>query len=83
MEIEDMSFEEAFGGLEGMVSRLEEGGLTLAENLAFFERGAQLAAHCGKLLDQAELKVRKLLPLLEGGYGARPAEKGPGGEFLL
>jgi len=68
MGVDELSFEQAFRELEETVRRLEEGNLTLDESIALFERGTQLAARCGKLLDQAELKVRQLVPSPEGGY---------------
>ncbi|MFQ6102619.1 MAG: exodeoxyribonuclease VII small subunit, partial [Anaerolineae bacterium] len=67
-EVKELSFEEAFRELEETVQKLEEGNLTLDESIALFERGTQLAARCGKLLDQAELKVRQLVPSPEGEY---------------
>lgn len=66
--MKELSFEEAFRELEETVQKLEEGNLTLDESIALFERGTQLAARCGKLLDQAELKVRQLVPSPEGEY---------------
>jgi exodeoxyribonuclease VII small subunit len=68
MNVEGLSFEQAFQELEETVQRLEAGNLTLEEAIALFERGTQLAAYCGKLLDQAELRVRQLVPAPEGGY---------------
>jgi exodeoxyribonuclease VII small subunit len=68
-EIEDLSFEQAFGELENTVQKLETGGLTLEQSLTLFERGQALAAHCNTLLDSAELKVRQLSP-----EGAAPFE---------
>jgi exodeoxyribonuclease VII small subunit len=61
-EIEDLTFEEAFAELERIVSRLEDGGLTLEENLVVFERGRALAAYCSQQLDEAELKVKQMTP---------------------
>jgi exodeoxyribonuclease VII small subunit len=61
-EIEDLTFEEAFAELERIVSRLEDGGLTLDESLVVFERGRALAAHCSQQLDEAELKVKQMTP---------------------
>lgn len=71
-EIGDLSFEQAFAELEGIVSRLEEGGLTLEESLRLFERGQVLATRCSQLLDQAELKVTEIthegeVPLTDEG----------------
>ncbi|MGD8968021.1 MAG: exodeoxyribonuclease VII small subunit [Anaerolineae bacterium] len=61
-EIEDLTFEEAFAELERIVSRLEDGGLTLEESLVVFERGRALAAYCSQQLDEAELKVKQMTP---------------------
>jgi len=70
-----LSFEEAFKELEDTVHRLEGGGLTLDESIALFERGMKLAEHCGKKLDDAELKVSQLVPSDEGGYVMTPFEE--------
>ena len=73
-EVEKLSFEEAFKELEDTVHRLEEGGLTLDESIALFERGMTLAQRCGQKLDDAELKVSQLVPSDEGGYETIPFE---------
>lgn len=62
------SFEEAFQELEKTVERLEEGELTLQESMALFERGMELVDYCGQLLDEADLKVKTLLPSQGEGY---------------
>ena len=61
-EIGELTFEQAFEELEETVGKLEAGGLTLEESLAIFERGQALAAHCGKQLDEAELKIKQITP---------------------
>lgn len=58
--VEGLSYEEAFDRLEALVASLEDGGVTLAEAVDRYERGMVLAAYCGKLLDEAELRVREL-----------------------
>jgi exodeoxyribonuclease VII small subunit len=78
MEIENLSFEEAFRDLEETVRRLEEGDLTLDESIALFEQGQALARHCGERLDRAELRVSQLVPSSEqdeGGYETVPFEE--------
>lgn len=63
---EKPSFEEAFQELEKTVERLEEGELTLEESMALFERGMELVQYCSQLLDEADLKVKALLPSEQG-----------------
>ena len=62
LQVAALTFEQAFTDLEAAVQKLSEGGLTLDESLALFERGQALAAHCSALLDAAELKLRQLTP---------------------
>ncbi|MCR4408385.1 MAG: exodeoxyribonuclease VII small subunit [Anaerolineae bacterium] len=68
MQIEELSFEEAFKQLEETVHRLETGDLTLEESIALFERGQALARHCSAALDRAELRVNQLVSTEEGEY---------------
>ncbi|HET7377780.1 MAG TPA: exodeoxyribonuclease VII small subunit [Anaerolineae bacterium] len=58
--IEGLTFEEAFKELEESVVKLESGELPLEESLALYERGQALAVYCGKLLDEAELKIEQV-----------------------
>ena len=55
------TFEDAYAELAGMVARLEQGGLTLEEALASFERGIVLYRQCEAILDAAEQRVTRLL----------------------
>jgi exodeoxyribonuclease VII small subunit len=65
---EELNYEQAFEELEALVERLESGELALEESLALFERGQALATRCSELLEQAELKLRQLVPDEAGGY---------------
>jgi exodeoxyribonuclease VII small subunit len=54
-------FEKALAELEGIVSTLEKGDLSLEAALKHFERGISLTRQCQTALKQAELKVEKLV----------------------
>jgi exodeoxyribonuclease VII small subunit len=58
--IEELSYEEALAELEEIVSALEAEQNQLEESIKLFERGQSLAAHCGALLEAAELKVKQV-----------------------
>jgi exodeoxyribonuclease VII small subunit len=55
------TFEQAFAELNDTAGRLEEGGLTLEESLADFERGMSLYRACTRMLDEAEQRVTRLI----------------------
>lgn len=61
MNIEELSFEQAFERLQATIQVLEEGGLTLEASIEQFEVGTRLANLCASLLDRAELRVSRLL----------------------
>ncbi len=60
------TFEESMTELEGIVTKLEVGDITLDDSLKLFEQGIKLAKNCQKKLDDAEKKV-KILTSLENG----------------
>ncbi|MCI8525808.1 MAG: exodeoxyribonuclease VII small subunit [Oscillospiraceae bacterium] len=55
------SFEAGLRRLEEIVRKLESGDLPLEEALSLFEEGTALAKSGNALLDQAELKVARLM----------------------
>ncbi len=57
---EPASFEDAFTRLESVVRRLESGQMTLDQSTALFEEGMNLAKECTEMLNNAELKVKRL-----------------------
>ena len=56
-----LTFEQAMGRLEEIVSLLEQGDAPLEESLNLFEEGTALMKRCSGLLDKAEQKVSLLL----------------------
>ncbi len=70
MSQESQTFESSLQRLEEIVKRMEQGNVPLAESLALFEEGTSLVSQCGALLDQAELKVVRLMK----GPDGKPVE---------
>jgi exodeoxyribonuclease VII small subunit len=54
-------FEKSLDELEHLVSRMEQGELSLDDSLKSFERGIALYRNCQSALEQAELRVKQLL----------------------
>ena len=55
------TFEENMGRLEQIVRAMERGDVALEESLKLFQEGTELVRCCGKLLDEAELQVKKIM----------------------
>lgn len=56
-----LTFEQSVKRLEEIVRLLEKGDAPLDSSLSLFEEGTALVRSCGKMLDQAELKVARLM----------------------
>ena len=67
MKTENISYEDAIGRLNKIVTDLEKGNLPLAEALTLVEEGTALMKRCTELLDLAEQKV---VMLKKGADGA-------------
>ena len=65
-DIELLSFEDSYNRLEEVIQSLEAGKLGLDKSIALYEEGIRLAQHCGKKLDDAQLKVTQLLAAAAG-----------------
>ncbi len=61
MNQKNNTFEENMQRLEQIVRTMERGDVALEESLKLFQEGTQLVKACGKLLDEAELQVNKVL----------------------
>ena len=70
--IAEMSFEEALRELEQVVGQLESGSVELDKSIALYDRGAQLKAHCDKLLAQAQARIEQITAA-EGGVPSATA----------
>lgn len=52
--------------LEEIVRAMDRGDVPLDESLKLFQEGTKLVESCGKLLDEAELQVKKIVADAEG-----------------
>ena len=60
------SFEQSLEALSNTVKQMESGDLSLEQSLKSFEQGIGLVRECQNALDQAELKVQKLIETQDG-----------------
>ncbi len=74
------TFEEALDQLETLVARLEAGDLPLEEALKTFEEGVRLTRLCSARLEDAERRVRLLVPSPDGTEREVPFDVGTEGE---
>lgn len=61
MNTGNKTFEENMQRLEQIVRSMERGDVALEESLKLFQEGTALIRSCGKLLDEAELQVKKIM----------------------
>ncbi len=65
-------FEDALNRLEKIVSRLEEGNISLEESLKLFEEGIRLSRLCNQKLEEAEKRIEILLKGKNGVLKPQP-----------
>ncbi len=65
-KVEEMSFEESMDALEGLVRRLEDGGIGLDESLRIYEQAVVLRDHCRSILEDGERRIRKIMETADG-----------------
>ena len=56
-----LNFEVSLEKLEKIITKLEDGDISLEDSVKSFEEGIGLVKECQKQLSAAELKVKKLL----------------------
>ncbi len=61
MNEQNKTFEQNMAKLEQIVRTLERGDAPLEESLKLFTEGTELVRACGKLLDEAQLQVKKVM----------------------
>ena len=66
MNQKNKTFEESMVRLEQIVRAMERGDVPLEESLKLFQEGTDLVQSCGKLLDDAQLQVNKIMTAADG-----------------
>ena len=60
-KIEQMTFEQALNELDAVVKKLESGKETLEHAISYYETGNALRQHCQNKLNEAKLRVDKIV----------------------
>lgn len=66
MNPQNKTFEESMARLEQIVRAMERGDVALEESLKLFQEGTELVRNCQKLLDDAQLQVKKIMTAPDG-----------------
>ena len=66
MNQSNQTFEASMARLEQIVRAMERGDVPLEESLKLFQEGTELVRSCGKLLDEAELAIKKVTVAADG-----------------
>lgn len=66
MNEKNITFEQSMKRLEEIVRAMERGDVALEESLKMFQEGTELIRSCSKLLDEAELQVKKVMAQPDG-----------------
>ena len=66
MNEKNMTFEQSMQRLEQIVRTMERGDAPLEESLKLFQEGTELVRSCSKLLDEAQLQVKKIMTAPDG-----------------
>ena len=66
MNQNNATFEQNMQRLEQIVRAMERGDVPLEQSLELFREGTGLVEACGKLLDKAELQVKKITTAPDG-----------------
>ena len=66
MSNQNATFEANMQRLEQIVRAMERGDVALEESLKMFQEGTELVRNCQKLLDEAQLQVKKIMTAPDG-----------------
>ena len=66
MNMQSKTFEESMTRLEQIVRAMERGDVPLEESLKLFQEGTELVQTCSRLLDNAQLQIKKVMTAADG-----------------
>ena len=66
MNQENQTLEASMARLEQIVRAMERGDVALEESLKLFQEGTELVRNCQKLLDDAQLQIKKIMTAPDG-----------------
>jgi len=69
------SFEDAFDELEGVVTRIDSGALSLEESITAFERGVALVRALNRKLDEVDRRIEVLTRDADGELRIAPYDQ--------
>ena len=59
-DVSKLSFEDTIKELTGIVSKIEQGQISLENSIQQYERGMTLIKHCREILSKAEQRIVKI-----------------------
>ncbi|MGE0481584.1 MAG: exodeoxyribonuclease VII small subunit [Phycisphaerae bacterium] len=74
-----LKFEDAMQRLDAIVEAMEAGEIGIEESIARYEEAMELAAHCRRVLDEAELRIQRIQLESTGQLKVGPFETPPRG----
>ena len=66
MNQENQTLEASMARLQQIVRAMERGDVSLEESLKLFQEGTELVRNCQKLLDDAQLQIKKIMTAPDG-----------------
>lgn len=60
MDVSNLSFEQAIKKLTEIVSKIEDGQISLEQSLNQYEQGMELIKYCRSVLQKAEKKIEEI-----------------------
>ncbi len=70
----NLKFEQAMHRLDAIVEAMEAGEIGIEESISKYEEAMELAAHCRRILDESEQRIKKIQIDAAGQLQAEPFE---------